>query len=472
MQSVFFTPPRVEVFVREALAALRYQSHVDSNGMFFLHTLDLGKTPCLEDILNKDDALVLSLLGGALPQVTPRPQREQSDSEIENRYPLGPKPSWAEITASLKDNPSELMPRWSFPHTLEKYQADEGGHSTMALAGRIFTRMSLCLWTAVQPLQFTTQGEDMTTMPVRPTTVEEALECWSVDAVRDVLSNPEFRPCRSEFQGAEGPRTTKKFGERRELYLPDEEAIQKQNLPQLWQVFMDESTGYLGLYHKVLRRLDSEEIIELNGCIDELLSHCQCLPDSYRMGKKGQMWTAEKGKLILLANPAMYKIQGIGKRKAAVRQRTRGMLAQRGLQDIATQLLINEGITPEAAKKSVGLKKKSVKALQRAKLKRRSAKSKNKRIPPQRKSRAQGEEMNVEEENEEDVDDMPVEEDNDIEHDNDEEMPVEEDNEIEHDNDEEMPMEGENEEEDEEDEEEDTEGQLTGWYGDNEDNSE
>ena len=67
MQSVIFTPPVVNAYVRESLAALQYRGHCDRFGMFFLDTLNLGDRSCMIDgILNKDDDEVKHILGPLL----------------------------------------------------------------------------------------------------------------------------------------------------------------------------------------------------------------------------------------------------------------------------------------------------------------------------------------------------------------------------------------------------------------------
>jgi hypothetical protein len=64
MQSVIFTSPKVNAYVRESLAVLQYQQHCNTFGMFFLDTFDLNNAACLiAEILPEDDASVHRILG-------------------------------------------------------------------------------------------------------------------------------------------------------------------------------------------------------------------------------------------------------------------------------------------------------------------------------------------------------------------------------------------------------------------------
>jgi hypothetical protein len=118
LQSVIFTPPVVNTYIRESLAALQYRGHCNHFGMFFLDTLDLGNWSCMIDgILKEDDDLVKHILGPLLKKPRHRDEDQEADTGYDDiQYPIGLTPTWSEITASIESDPTVLIPRWEGLH--------------------------------------------------------------------------------------------------------------------------------------------------------------------------------------------------------------------------------------------------------------------------------------------------------------------------------------------------------------------
>ena len=471
MQSVMFTPPMVNTFVRESLAALEYKRHCDSDGMFFLHTFDITKNPCLIGILQEDDSSVKRYLGGGLkvPGVSlirgPQAALAESDDEQGRvEYPLGRTPTWAQIKQSLQADPFELVPRWRFPLELKTYE-EAARSSVKGKACKIFIKLCRAIWFILHPGWLKPEGD-----AVEPTTINGALECLTVDFIADRMVNVQFRPCNAGLRGVSG-RPMLSFGERLRIYFPDEGAA----LTKRWDVFAEEG-GYLHLYHQEARRLNVNNTLELNRCLAELLSHCQCLPDSDLPEVGDAIWRVEKQRIILLANPKHLLMDGVGSGGGRGRKRApRAPAAHRAVRDAKIQLLMQEGISAAVSAKAVRLKEASIRAEKKRRLDRRSRKKKNSRRPPKAKRRkASSEEGEAEEaewvdeeeaekereEEEEEVEDEDKEEkDEDKEEEEEEEEEEEDKDKEEEEEEEDKDKEEEEEEEDKDEEEEEEEGE-------------
>lgn len=376
MQSVIFTPPVVNTFVRESLAALEYKRHCDSDGMFFLHTFDLSKQPCLMGIQQRDDSSIKRFLGGGLPKPGARFVRESLVGEVEEgdeTYPLGRTPTWAQIKLSFLRTPFELMPKWIFPAELKSFM-DAEELSIERKACMIFVKFCRALWVILHPAWMRPE-----TSPIKPRTIEQALGSWSVDSVCERMENIKFRPCNSGFRDVSG-QPMLPFEDRWEIYFPDEGVVLKKR----WGIFAEES-GYLHLYHAEARCLGTDDTQELNRCLGVLLSHCQCLPDSDLPAARDNIWRVDQQQMVLLANPKHYKIAGVASTKGNGGNRApRAPAAHRLPKDAQIQFLIQEGYTAVNSTRAVKMKAASIRNVAR-----RSNKAKNARQPPKRINRKQ-----------------------------------------------------------------------------------
>ena len=381
MQSVMFTPPMVNTFVRESLAALEYKRHCDSDGMFFLHTFDITKNPCIIGILQEDDSSVKRYLGGGLktPGVSlirgPQAAVPGSDDEQGRvEYPLGRTPTWTQIKQSLEADPFELVPRWRFPVELVAYET-AARPSIKGKACKIFIKLCRQIWITLGP-DWVKPGSDT----VEPTTINGALESLTLDFIANRVVNIQIRPCNAGLRGVSG-RPMLSFGDRWRIYFPDE----GEALTERWEVFGEEG-GYLHLYHREARRLNVNETLELNRCLAELLSHCQCLPDSDLPEAGDAIWRVDKQKMIFLANAKHLLVGEVGSGKGIGKKRApRAPAAHRQPRDTKIQLLIQEGISASVSAKAVKLKEASIRAEKKRMLNRQSKKKKNTRKPPKAK---------------------------------------------------------------------------------------
>ena len=371
MQSVIFTPPVVNIFVRESLAALEYKRNCASDGMFFLHTFDLEKQPVIEGVLDKDDSSIKRFLGGGLPKPGVKLVRETAVEDVdegEEFYPLGRTPTWSQIKLSLKRGPFELMPKWIFPVELKPYAEGERG-SIERKACQIFIKFCRAVWIILHPAWMAPE-----THPIKPRTIEGALESLSVDSICERMENIEFRACNSGFREVSG-RPMLSFEARWKIYFPAEGVALKKR----WEVFAEES-GYLHLYHKEAKRLGTDDTRELNRCLAVLLSHSQCLPDSDLPEGRDNIWRVDQQQLILLANPKYYRISGVGTTSVVRNRRQRAPAAHRPLKDVQQQFLMQQGFSAAHSAKAVKIKATRIRNIDR-----RSKKAKNARQPPKRK---------------------------------------------------------------------------------------
>ncbi|KIM37238.1 hypothetical protein M413DRAFT_13424 [Hebeloma cylindrosporum] len=352
MQSVMFTPPVVHTFVKESLASLEYKRHCASDGMFFLHTFDIDKKPCVEGILERDDSSIQRFLGGGPRKPGARWVREaagEEDGEGEGSYPLGRTPTWSQIKLSLQRNPFELMPKWIFPVELVPYIEAENG-SMERLACKIFIKFCRALWIILHP-------------------------AWMLAGN---VAHQAKNIGRSSSELVSG-RPMLSFDARWEIYFPDEGVALKKR----WEIFKEES-GYLHLYHAEARRLGTNDTRELNRCLGFLLSHCQCLPDSDLPEARDNIWRPAQQQMVLLANPRYYLIAGVGSTMGRGNRAQRAPAGHRALRDAQQQFLMQEGFDATLSAKAVRMKAASVRNMNR-----RSNKGKNARKPPKRKNQKQ-----------------------------------------------------------------------------------
>jgi len=159
--------------------------------MFFLDSLDLKRDPIIEELVESDDPDILCILGiPTLKKKIPQPQRMDlmSVEEQTSTYLLGPRPTWKDIAASIKDNPTFLIPPWVPPrHLLEKYGDMGVADKAAKIAGEVFLQFTWQIWLKL--------GHDWRTnrlSDVHPTTIEDALRQWLVDECLKITTTAVF----------------------------------------------------------------------------------------------------------------------------------------------------------------------------------------------------------------------------------------------------------------------------------------
>ncbi|MDX6296095.1 MAG: hypothetical protein QOH50_5488 [Kribbellaceae bacterium] len=377
MQSVIFTPPRVNSYVRETLAVMNYKRHCDMFGMFFVPLDDPDQPWTIEDLPEIDNVEVRRVLKLSL-EITrkPQPMRQKDEDEDDSCYPLGEAPTWKQIATSLRSDPTILIPRWEEPVGLEWIMDSERG-SAESHAGDIFILFTSHMWILLNP-SWRTRPE----IRINPTTVSEALACWSVDGILSAIIDMIFKPCPGRMQRGPG-RPMLALSERRMIYFPHDNS---QGLAKVWKR-LGEAPGYIYEYRRVRRRLEEEGRNVLDETLEFLLGLCQCLPDSSRNQSGGSIWTVESKKIAIITNPRYYRLKKIGSKPSTTKksqniQGRRAAPAHRNARSTAIEMMVNEDIPEEVAKQAYRASRRS-----NPKRDKRSAKSRNRRVPPPRKKR-------------------------------------------------------------------------------------
>ena len=369
MQSVIFTPPKINWYTREALSALNYKQNCDRFGMFFIPLEDVLRPWLIEGLPEIETVEVVRELKLTVTRPRmPRPERQEEGDET--RYPLGEAPTWKQIAGSLLNNPTVLIPRWVEPVEIEQYVDCEPG-TVESQAVEIFLTFTCHMWILVNP-NWRTRPENR----IESTTLAGALRSWSVDGVQKELIAATFKPC---HQGGPG-RPMMSFSERRKMYFPEDE---KEVLNKVWKC-LGEAPGYIAKYRRMRKDLDGEGRRTLDECLEELLGLCQCLPDSLRNASGGCVWRVDRKKIALITNPKYYLIKRIGK-VGGMRQRGQGLRAapaHRNARSTAVGMMVHEKVPEEVAEKAYQVTLRGKK-----KVKMRSGKMRNRRKPPQKRKK-------------------------------------------------------------------------------------
>ena len=379
MQSVIFTPPMITSYVRETLAALNFKRNCSTFGMFFVEMKDMERPWLIDDLPEVDMVDVVRELKLTVTRRR-QPLAERREVEDESRYPLGEAPTLRQVTASLQSDPTILIPRWEEPAELPESMG-------MNHAAEIFIRFTCHIWILLNP-SWRTRPERR----IDPRTVQEALRCWSVDAVREEILTPMFKPCHSGLDAGAG-RPSSTFQQRRKMYFPDDS---QQVMTKTWK-FLGNPPGYISKYRQKKRRLEAEVQRELDECLGDLLSLCQCLPDSSRSASAGYVWRIERKQIVILTNRKYYKLRKIGKkpsqRTGSNEQGPRAPPAHRNARSTMISLMVHDDVPMQVAEQEYQASRR------RKGSDKRSAKTRNRRKPPVTKRT-----MIIEEEDTEDDD--------------------------------------------------------------------
>jgi hypothetical protein len=116
-----------------------------------------------------------------------------------------------------------------------------------------------------------------------------------------------FLPCNTGLKNVPG-RHVGSFAARQKLYFPLES---EGALGKFWSEFEVEP-GYIHEFRETMKKMEHRE--ELPRCLEQLLTQCQCLPDSTRSKSTNRGWHVNQRRMAILTNPDFYSIREVGER--------------------------------------------------------------------------------------------------------------------------------------------------------------
>jgi hypothetical protein len=374
LRCIVSTPIVYDFHVRESLALLKCRIVVEKAGMFFLHDLDLDFLPCLDDVQESDDLRVLFLMG-----VNAKAQRDRGNSAEQQRrllegfdqmatFPIGPRPTWSQLTKAIAANPVRMLKEWSMPGQLQ---------GIAVAVANLFCQFTQQLWMMV--------GRNaMKGMEPTPGSLSDAMRCWTAASIDETLLHATFKACNTgqasdgATPGCQGPRS-ESFASRKLMYFPSATINSPPRKDSDWSVFWS-TPGYIASHHQLMDGANAEESAYIVDALQEIFSHLQCLPASQRATKKskGHVWKVQQGSFVFVTNPLFYKIERVAKENKKSRGTLRG-----------GRLLKSKKIFQKALCQTDPFDKSVISdhSKRQARLEGLSMVTKNKRKPPQRVSK-------------------------------------------------------------------------------------
>ncbi|KAF8129371.1 hypothetical protein EV363DRAFT_1169043 [Boletus edulis] len=349
LRNMSFSIPAKDIHLIEALKDLSYEGVIQRFGMFFLQDLNLvtGELPVILEI---DDADVALKLRSRVKKVTksrnPAGTRSaQRNTEATAEYPLGEWPTWNELVQCLDKYPTDIMKswRWTSDRTWDECASD------------LFVAFTNAMWLALEPSRLQN--------PLTPaTTLQEAIQSWSVSHVFENLLSVRFLPNSHGLN--KNTKQSWDFTALLDVFFPQAHTL----LPNMVWTRFTERNGYLRMYSDYQKNLSAEDFETLNTLLALLLNQAQCLPNSIKAtnSSRGRVWNGFHGTIDMRTNSTCYKLKGIGSVKSTRRTVMRINLPSH---QVVTRIDEAEGICAKASKN-------------RRRRENRSARSKNKRFPP------------------------------------------------------------------------------------------
>ncbi|KAI5985909.1 hypothetical protein F5J12DRAFT_728958, partial [Pisolithus orientalis] len=293
----------LDFHVRESMALLQVSRVCERFGMFFLLDLDLHHVPHLPEVQDHDNLEVLKLMEGKLKRGDGRPAwpRIPPLDEVE-QFPIGSRPTWAKLTRTIQLQPWLIMQDWKWSAQLS---------SLGPVVGKLFVLFTCQLWIQLDATWLTgSEGKP------EPTSLEEAIQSWTLNQTFRTIRACEFKACNAEIAGSGGAGCRQSsFAERVNLFFPGPTAGQPSRRSP-WNVFWTKP-GYIWEYHQVMKNRTPLEEFEVLDHLGRIFSVLQTLPDATKGSEKspGKTWRVEGEKVVLVTNPKFYKIEGISTEK-------------------------------------------------------------------------------------------------------------------------------------------------------------
>lgn len=300
MRLTVVNPTIVPAFLRANLRALRFEEIKAVYGMFFLHDLDLDHydIPEIDEVDSKE---VHELMGH--PERKSKSRRtavHHSDSLaiVSPDFPLGPNPSWDQVTEMLATHPLRMIKPWTYPATAQVTQK----------ASALFITFSTQFWYGLHQSFLGSEQRP------QPQTLEAAMGCWSLQSLQTLLGSICVVGSKAEIQHTTSSNHDITFVQRRDIFFPEDRswAASRQSV---WNQFYLQ--GYLREYMDWINRYDEEDahVRGLKLSLDTIFSNIQCLPLSVRpkgLKGRGKLWSADGLGVAFVANPAYYRLESLG----------------------------------------------------------------------------------------------------------------------------------------------------------------
>jgi hypothetical protein len=373
IRSITSTPIILDFHVRESMAILRFSQVCERSGMFFLSDLDLESIPCLSDIQLLDDAEVMRLVGAKSADRHTHSRRiwpVLSSIEEQETFPIGERPTWQVVIKTITDTPWKLMRAWRWDSRLIHIEP---------VIGKLFTDFTCQMWLFLHKHWLA----DPANVPA-PSSLEEAMACWSVDRVYRSITACAFEACNANLPGAllrGRPQTP--FSARFSIFFPPPDGPCHARSP--WKPF-HVKPGYLWQFHQLMDVREEQERIDINDRLGEIFSNLQCLPTSVATSKKvvGKPWVVNKqGMVQFITNPMFYKILGLADTSIPIQRRT-GPRAIKPIHEFTLDMYRFAGYDELVARQSLYLERHRLRMASR----RKSTKAKRSRKPPLARKRA------------------------------------------------------------------------------------
>ncbi|KAI5989786.1 hypothetical protein F5J12DRAFT_786595 [Pisolithus orientalis] len=342
----------LDFHVRESMALLQVSRVCERLGMFFLLDLDLHHVPHLPEVQDHDDLEVLKLMEGKLKRGDGRPAwpRIPPLDEVE-QFPIGSRPTWAKLTRTIQLQPWLIMQDWKWSAQLS---------SLGPVVGKLFVLFTCQLWIQLDATWLTgSEGKP------EPTSLEEAIQSWTLNQTFRTIRACEFKACNAEIAGSGGAgRRQSSFAERVNLFFPGPTAGQPSRRSP-WNVFWTKP-GYIWEYHQVMKNRTPLEEFEVLDHLGRIFSVLQTLPDATKGSEKspGKTWRVEGEKVVLVTNPKFYKIEGISTEKEQQQARRRASQVVKPRNALQMELLEHAGYDELLASKALILERQRLKEAQ------------------------------------------------------------------------------------------------------------
>ncbi|KAI5990547.1 hypothetical protein F5J12DRAFT_786485 [Pisolithus orientalis] len=342
----------LDFHVRESMALLQVSRVCEWLGMFFLLDLDLHHVPHLPEVQDHDDLEVLKLMEGKLKRGDGRPAwpRIPPLDKVE-QFPIGSRLTWAKLTRTIQLQPWLIMQDW-------KWSAQLSGLGPVV--GKLFVLFTCQLWIQLDATWLTgSEGKP------EPTSLEEAIQSWTLNQTFRTIHACEFKACNAEIAGSGGAgRQQSSFAERVNLFFLGPTAGQPSRRSP-WNVFWTKP-GYIWEYHQVMKNRTPLEEFEVLDHLGRIFSVLQTLPDATKGSEKspGKTWWVEGEKVVLVTNPKFYKIKGISTEKEQQQARRQASQVVKPRNALQMELLEHAGYDELLASKALILERQRLKEAQ------------------------------------------------------------------------------------------------------------